>query len=664
MPRALFAARPCARMTKPFRPHISPDDSPAELSFKAVFLGLVLGSLFAAANAYVGLKVGLTVSASIPVAVVSMAVFRAMRTGTILENNMSQTVGSAGESLAAGIIFTLPALYLWGHAPSFTDVLLTTVLGGTLGVLFMIPLRKFLIVQEHENLPYPEGTACAEVLKAGESGGDAATKVFLGLGIGVLYAAGFKVLGFIKSSLHAPFVIGSGFRTALSIDAYPSLAGVGYILGIRVASMMLAGAAVGWLVIIPLLGYSGDHLSGILPPASTPLSELDPDALWDKYIRFIGAGAVTFGGLISLFKTLWRFAVSLKAGVARKAQSSSDTTTVSKPLTPRTDTDLPWKASIGIGLVCAGGLWATGIVESGWAAAAVVLFSGIFVAVSSQIVGLVGGSSNPVSGMTITSLLGTALILSAHGAAGMAGMVQTITVGAVVCIAACMAGDTSQDLKTGYLLGATPRRQQIGELIGTVMTAIVLAAIIPFILTLPGESGSVLNLVGADPGVAAAANPEFLAPQANVMKTLVEGVFQGNLPWGLLMMGMALALVVELLGAPSLPFAVGLYLPFGLSAGVFAGGFLRWLADKFFGSRNAEQGVLMASGLIAGEALTGLAWIGALWFSSYGANAWGWSALKNEPLFDAPASIDLYTLLAYGLVLLLLFRTGRASRNS
>ena len=647
-------------MTDSFRPHVSPNDSPAELTFKAVFLGLVLGSLFAAANAYVGLKVGLTVSASIPVAVVSMAVFRAMRTGTILENNMSQTVGSAGESLAAGIIFTLPALYLWGHAPSFTDVALTTVLGGTLGVLFMIPLRKFLIVQEHKNLPYPEGTACAEVLKAGESGGDAAKKVFWGLGIGVLYAAGFKVLGFIKSSLHAPFVIGSGFRTALSIDAYPSLAGVGYILGIRVASMMLAGAAVGWLVLIPLLGYAGDHLGGILPPASEPLSGLDPNALWDRYIRFIGAGAVTFGGLISLFKTLWRFAVSLKAGVARKAESAVSQTST----TLRTQTDLPWKASIAIGLFCSAGLWATGIVESGWAAAAVVLFSGIFVAVSSQMVGLVGGSSNPVSGMTITSLLGTALILSAHGAAGMAGMVQTITVGAVVCIAACMAGDTSQDLKTGYLLGATPRRQQIGELIGTIMTAMVLAAIIPFILTLPGESGTVLNLVGADPGVAAAANPEFLAPQANVMKTLVEGVFQGNLPWGLLLMGMALALVVELLGAPSLPFAVGLYLPFGLSAGVFAGGILRWFADKFFGSRNAEQGVLMASGLIAGEALTGLAWIGALWFSSYGAGAWGWSALKNEPLFDAPASIDLYTLLAYGVVLLLLFRTGRASRTS
>jgi putative OPT family oligopeptide transporter len=641
-------------MAEGFQPHVSPLENPPELTFRAVLIGVFLGSLFAAANAYVGLKVGLTVSASIPVAVVSMAILRALKNGSILENNMAQTVGSAGESLAAGIIFTIPALYLWGEAPPMSKVLITTLLGGTLGVLFMIPLRRFLIVQEHDNLPYPEGTACAEVLKAGESGGDSAHKVFLGLACGALYASAFKIFGVIRDGLSATISLGA-YRTVVAIDAIPSLLGVGYILGIRVAGMMLAGGALGWLVLAPLLWFVGDNMEGFLPPADKAISAMNAGELRGNYIAFIGAGAVTVGGLVSLAKTLLRFAASLRAGMARSAEKNP-----TAPPMDRTQLDLAWKPVVLIGIACTFALWGLGIVSSFWGALAILVFSGIFVAVSSQIVGLVGASSNPVSGMTITTLIGTSLLFLALGAGGTAGMVQAISVGAVVCIAACMAGDTSQDLKTGYLLGATPRRQQIGELAGTFATAIALSAMIPFIIMLPTESGPVLNIVGADPGVASAANPEFLAPQANVMKTIVEGIFNQDLPWVLLIIGGALALVVELLGAPSLPFAVGLYLPFSLSAAVFSGGLLRTLAGKVFGNKNSEKGILMASGLIAGEALLGLGWIGAIWTSS----KFGDGGISNQSIWDSPAGADAYTMIAFAGLAFLLFRTAAPKKNS
>ncbi len=663
-------------MSEGFRPHVPPDQQIPELTARAVIIGALLGAVFAAANAYVGLKVGLTVSASIPVAVVSMAILRAARgERKILENNMAQTVGSAGESLAAGIIFTIPALYLWGAAPDFGKLALTTLLGGTLGVLFMIPLRRFLIVQEHENLPYPEGTACAEVLKAGEEGGSAASKVFLGLGVGALYGLGLKVFGVLKESLAIPLKLGGsgaaatgGYSTSLSLYTTPSLLGVGYILGIRVGGMMLAGAALGTLVLIPLMGFAGDYLDGIVPPATVAMSDLNPGDLHGNYIKYIGAGAVTCGGLISLFKTLMRFAASMRKslahrrGVAEQAEAKGEQ--------PRTNQDLPYKVVFTIGLACIGAMWAMGVVSSLWAALAVVLFSGIFVAVSSQIVGLVGASSNPVSGMTITTLLGTALILTANGAAGTAGMVQTISVGAVVCIAACMAGDTSQDLKTGFLLGATPRRQQIGELVGTVTCALVLAMIIPFILQKPGPDGSmILNIEGpvAD-GVIQAENPEFQAPQANIMKAIVEGIFTGNLPWTLILIGMALAFVVELLGAPSLPFAVGLYLPFGMSMAVFSGGLFRWFSNARHGEKNSEKGVLAASGLIAGEALIGLSSIGALWFmASTMDNPPTNAPLMGEHYFpggDSAYGTDWLTLAAFVAIGLLLLRTCRASTKN
>lgn len=625
-------------MPADFRPHVPPEEHLPELTLRAVLLGAVIGALFAAANAYVGLKVGLTVSASIPVAVVSMAILRAARGDRkILENNMAQTVGSAGESLAAGLIFTMPALYLWGADPSFGKLLLTTVLGGTLGVLFMIPLRRFLIVQEHGNLPYPEGTACAEVLKAGESGGSAAGKVFAGLGVGALYGILLKGFGLVRDAVSMPLVAGKAagaYATNLSLTTAPSLLGVGYILGIRVGGMMLAGAAMGVLVLVPLMVFAGDFVTGVIPPASVGLEGMAPDVVRGEYIRYIGAGAVTAGGLISLFKTLWRFATSMRNSLKHRKQLQ-ETHEPDEP--PRTNLDLPYLAALGIGLGCAALMLAFGVVDDIWGALAVILFSGIFVAVSSQIVGLVGASSNPVSGMTITTLLGTALILASHGAAGVPGMVQTISVGAVVCIAACMAGDTSQDLKTGFLLGATPRRQQIGELIGTVSTALVLAAIFPFILKKPmPEVGEVLNIQGpVAAGVLQAENPEFEAPQANIMKAIVEGIFEGNLPWTLLLIGMAIAVVVELLGAPSLPFAVGLYLPFGMSAAVFSGGIFRWLGGKLFGPARAEQGVLAASGLIAGEALIGLGSIGALW---------AMSATMSDP----PTSTPLWNLFPDG----------------
>ena len=660
-------------MPADFRPHVSPEEHLPELTVRAVVIGALLGALFAAANAYVGLKVGLTVSASIPVAVVSMAILRAAKGDRkILENNMSQTVGSAGESLAAGLIFTMPALYLWGQNPDFGKLLLTTVLGGTLGVLFMIPLRRFLIVQEHGNLPYPEGTACSEVLKAGESGGSAASKVFAGLGVGALYGLGLKFFGVLKEGVAVPLKLMAGnattgaYSTNLSLTTTPSLMGVGYILGIRVGGMMLAGAAMGMLVLVPLLVFAGDFVTGTIPPSGSALQDLSPDGVRGDYIRYIGAGAVTAGGMISLFKTLARFVTSMRQSLRHRKELTAEHASDEKP---RTNTDLPYGIAVAIGLACAGAMWAFGVVDSAWGALAVLIFSGIFVAVSSQIVGLVGASSNPVSGMTITTLLGTALILVSHGAAGVPGMAQTISVGAVVCIAACMAGDTSQDLKTGFLLGATPRRQQIGELIGTVTTAVALAAIFPFILMKPVDGGQVLNIAGpVAEGVAQAVNPEFEAPQANIMKAIGEGIFEGDLPWTLIFIGMFIAVVVELLGAPSLPFAVGLYLPFGMSAAVFSGGLVRWFTEKKLGERHAEMGVLAASGLIAGEALIGLASIGALWIMS--------TTMADPPTetplfpFVDPASLgtgvmwDWVTLAAFVGVGYLLFHTSRPSAPS
>ena len=650
-------------MADGFRPHVSPQENYPELSVRAVVIGALLGTLFAAANAYLGLKVGLTVSASIPVAVVSMAIMRKLKGDRkILENNIAQTVGSAGESLAAGIIFTIPALYLWGHQPDFSKLFLTTLLGGTLGVLFMIPLRRFLIVQEHENLPYPEGTACAEVLKAGETGGDAAIKVFQGLGAGAIYGLMLKVFGFVKDGLAIPLQIGkegAAYVSNLSVSANPSLIGVGYILGIHVGGMMLAGAALGTLVLIPLMGFLGDFVTGIVPPASVGLEGLGPADLHGNYVKYIGAGAVTCGGLISLLKTLLRFVTTMRKSL--KNRQANPDGEASRLGNERTQQDLHYGMALSIGVLCAVAMLAFGVVDSVWAALAVVLFSGIFVAVSSQIVGLVGASSNPVSGMTITTLLGTALILAAQGAAGIEGMVQTISVGAVVCIAACMAGDTSQDLKTGYLLGATPKRQQVGELIGTVVTALALAALLPYILLKPEDGVEVLNIQGpVAEGVRQALNPEFQAPQANIMKAIVEGIFEGNLPWTLIFIGMAVAIVVELLGAPSLPFAVGLYLPFGMSMAVFTGGLFRWFANLRFGERKAEQGVLAASGLIAGEALVGLSSIGALWvMSSTMDNPPSETPLMGKHYFSAEYLTDIFTLVTFLGCGYLLYRAGK-----
>ncbi|KAA3613493.1 MAG: oligopeptide transporter, OPT family [Planctomycetota bacterium] len=646
-------------MSRNFRPYVAAEEDIREFTPLGVLTGVFLGALFAAANAYVGLKVGLTVSASIPVAVVSMAILRMAR-GTVLENNMAQTVGSAGESLVAGLVFTLPALYLWGQAPSFADVALTTVLGGVLGVLFMIPLRRFLIVQEHGRLPYPEGTACAEVLKAGQEGGGAAARVFAGLGLGAAYALAFKVFGFLLERVAFTLRIGGVYRANLSLSSIPSLLGVGYILGLPVAGMMMAGATLGWLVFMPTLHWVGTQFDGVLPPAESPLGELNSGALWSHYIRYIGAGAVTLGGLLSLFRTLLRFFQTL-------AKSWNGSSSGEDSKTRRTSRELPYPIALFLGLLCVLALRFLGVVDSLWAALAVVTFSGIFVAVSAQIVGLVGVSSNPVSGMTVTTLLGTALLLSAHGYAGLAGMVQTISVGAVVCIAACMAGDTSQDLKTGYLLGATPRRQQIGELIGTVSAALVLSFLLPFILTLPDPAGgtALLNVQGASEGVATVAEPDFQAPQANIMKTLVEGIFEQDLPWVLLFIGMAVAVVVELLGVPSLPFAVGLYLPFSLSASIFCGGLLRWLAERFRGRKAAEKGILAASGLIAGEALIGIGMIAAIWATSMPA-VQGWFGVANLSGFQVPDRGNwaiFATLLAFPAVALFLLLTTFGSSS-
>lgn len=571
-----------------YKPYISARDFIPEFTVRAIILGSVLGIIFAAANAYLGLKVGMTVSASIPVSVISMAILRAFfRGGTILENNMVQTIGSAGESVAAGVIFTIPAIILMGIAPHLAMLFAITALGGCLGVLLMIPLRRYLIVKEHGALPYPEGTGCAEVLVAGEEGGSKAKMVFTALGLGALYKTLMdgNLLGLWKES--PSFTLPFLKKGVVAFDSYPALLGVGFIVGPRIAALMLAGGSLAWLGLIPLIATLGDALPTALYPSAVPISQMEAGDIWSKYIRYIGAGAVAFGGIISLIKALptivSSFGASLK-GFSLKVDHSE----------PRTQRDLPGSLVIGASLLIALALWLIpGIPVNFLGAVLMVIFTFFFASVASRVVGLVGGSSLPVSGMTIAALLLTAVIFTGLGWTGTEGKVAALMVGAVVCIGISAAGDMSQDLKTGFLLGATPHRQQVGEFIG-VVTAAPLIGVVVLLLDSAFKIGS-------------AALP---APQATLMKLVVDGVMDHNLPWAFVMTGVVIAGMVELLGVPSLPFAVGLYLPFALSVPIMVGGVLRGLTEKKFSGdalkEARENGVLFGSGLVAGESTLGV----------------------------------------------------------
>ena len=582
-----------------FKPYVSADKVLPEFTVSSILIGIILAIVFGAANAYLGLRVGMTVSASIPAAVIGMGVYKLIgnfsskKEETILESNMVQTIGSAGESLAAGAIFTMPVLFLWAaekkaQMPSIVEIALIAMIGGLLGICFMVPLRKALIVKEHGTLPYPEGTACAEVLLAGQEGGANAAIVFIGMGISALLK--FIVDGLKVVSSVATISI-QKIHTEVSTEVYPALISVGYICGFKIASYMFAGAILGWLVLIPAIYLFGANT--ILYPATVTIAEVwkssGASGIWSNYIRYIGAGAVAAGGIISLVKSLplifRTFADALRGMMNKEAIGKEE----------RTNRDMNMGLVLGMLAVLIILIAVLPVIPIGvLGAVIIVIFGFFFAAVSSRMVGLVGSSNNPVSGMAIATLLITSLILKATGNSGASGMVAAIAIGSVICIVAAMAGDMSQDLKTGYILGATPVKQQYGELIGAVVSAITI--------------GFVLYLLNSAWGFG---TPALAAPQATLMKMIVEGVMGGNLPWTLVFIGVFIAIMIELLSIPVLPFAIGLYLPIELSACIMVGGILRLILEKVYeGKANKDKvinnGVLCCSGMIAGEGLVGI----------------------------------------------------------
>lgn len=592
-----------------YAPYVPATESPVEFTIKSLFFGILFGIVFGAANAYLGLRAGLTISTSIPVAVMTVAAFQALRRfgvgSNILEANLSQTIGSASSSVASGVIFTLPALFLWGLSPSLLQMTLLAMAGGLIGVLFMIPLRRFLIEREHGNLPYPEGTACAHVLVATEVGGGHAKNIFWGLAGGAAFKALTSWAKVIPADVHVaiPFLK----KGQVGMDLSAALFGVGYILGPRIASVMVGGGLLSSLIIIPAIAYWGEARTlPLFPETQLLISEMSPSQIWTRYVRYIGAGAVAAAGIITLVKSIPVMLESFRIGAAElkdRVGANADDALAIK----RTDNDLPLKV-VGIGVLAVALMLAFveapfGALESlGQRAAAalcVVVFAFFFVTVASRIVGLVGVTSNPTSGMTIAALLGTAGVFLVMGWTDITGKAAALTVGCVVAIAASIAGDTSQDLKTGYLLGATPRRQQIGELVG-VLTSATFVCLSVLLLAETFGFGT----------------KELPAPQATLMKLVIDGVLDQSLPWGLVGIGVAIAVICELFRIPSLPFAVGVYLPVSTMTPLFLGGMLRlWLERR---ARTEEErtarrdrGVLLGSGFVGGEGLLGVAIAGA-----------------------------------------------------
>ena len=573
-----------------FKPYVPADKIVPEFTVTSVLIGLILAVVSGAANAYLGLIVGMTVSASIPAAVISMGIIRViLRRDSILENNMVQTIGSAGESLAAGAIFTLPALFLWAEEgkiefPSILTIFLIALFGGVLGVCFMVPLRQALIVEEHGTLPFPEGTACAEVLLAGEEGGAKAGTVFKGLGLAAAYkfiADGLKVF---------PSEIGYAFKgyagSQIGIQVLPSLAGVGFICGPKIASYMFAGGTLSWFVLMPLIALFGGD--AVIFPGTDPISSMAPGDLWGSYIKYICAGAVAAGGMISLIKTFPLIIRTFKQAMASMSKKHASSSL-------RTEQDLPMPLLLGTIVVIAILIWLVPTFPvNPIGALIVVIFGFFFASVSSRMVGLIGSSNNPVSGMAIATLIIATLVLKATGTVGTTGMVGAIAIGGIICIVAAIAGDTSQDLKAGFIVGATPKKQQIGELLGVVVSAL--------------SVGFVLYLLNEAWGYGTEDLP---AAQATMMKMLVEGIMNAELPWGLILTGVFIAIAVEILKVPVMPFAVGMYLPFSLSAGIMAGGAVRFIVERIKGSdkerkERTDRGVLFTSGLIAGEGIIGI----------------------------------------------------------
>lgn len=580
-------------------PYVPDETSYLDITLKSVILGAIFGVIFGSANAYLGLRVGLTISTAIPLAVISVAALRVLTPilgkSTILDANIAQTTGSASSSLASGIIFTIPALFLWGFNPSIFKIGTLAMFGGILGVLFMIPLRRALIVKEHGVLPYPEGTAAAQVLISAEEGGAKAKNVFFGLGVGAIFKLFQSFLHLWPEKIYLKLPVLK--KAKLGGEPTPALLGVGFILGPRIAAIMVAGGLLSWLVIIPIIAYFGENLTlPLSPEANLSISTMTAEQIWDKYIRVIGAGAVAVAGIITIFKSFPTMYNSLKMGI-RDLKSSKGDLFVQKK---RTDRDLPITV-LGLGILLITvliiispqiiGIHTTIFIRI-MAALCITFFAFCFVTVSSRIVGMVGVSSNPTSGMAIVTLLGTSLVFYALGWTDILGQATALTVGTVVCVGASIAGDISQDLKAGYIIGATPKRQQSTELLGVVTSAFAVAAAV----WLLGESFTF-------------GSQTLPAPQAVLMKTVVEGVLGGNLPWALVMIGGAFAVVAELLRIPSLPFAVGIYLPLSTMTPIYVGGLIRHLMDRGAGkdeeklTSRKEKGILLSSGLIAGEGI-------------------------------------------------------------
>lgn len=541
-----------------------------EFTVTSVILGILMSIIFGGANAYLGLRVGMTVSASIPAAVISMGVLRLiLRRDSILENNMVQTIASAGESVAAGSIFTLPALFLWAAEgksdnPSLIEIMIIALIGGILGVLFMVPLRKLLIVKEKDTLPYPEGSACAEVLEAGESGGKKAGIVFGGVFVAGLYKYITEGLKWFGSEIHFEIKRLGG---AFGVDVLPALIGVGYICGTNIASFMFAGGIFGWLILMPLIKMFG----------GAEVAALDSFGVWSSYIKYIGAGCVAAGGIISLIKSvpmMYRSFFGLTKGSEVEDEPGKK--------------DLPKKFIIVGIVILALAIWLLPFIPvTLLGTVLIIIFGFIFATVSSKLVGMVGSSNNPVSGMTIATLIIVSIIIKWSGSSDIQAMISVVAIGSIICMVAAVAGDTSQDLKTGYLVGATPRKQQIGEIIGVIASSLTI--------------GAVLYILNQAWGFGSESLP---APQATLMKIIVEGVMQESMPWVLIFVGVFIAVALELMRVPILPFAVGLYLPIHLSAGIMLGGVARFITDKL--KYKETNGVLLSSGLIAGEGLMGI----------------------------------------------------------
>ncbi len=579
-----------------FKPYIPADRVMPELTVTSIVMGMLLAVIFGAANAYLGLRVGMTVSASIPAAVISMGVIRViMKRNSILESNMVQTIGSAGESLAAGAIFTMPALFLWAEEglcdmPSLVEITLIALCGGVLGVLFMVPLRNALIVKEHETLLYPEGTACADVLLAGEEGGANASTVFSGMGLAAAFKFVVDGLKVIPSDVAFAF---KSFKGEIGMEVYPALLGVGYIVGPQIASYMFVGSIIGWMVIIPLICLFGPDTW--LYPADVGKTIADLYAaggaakIWSTYVKYIGAGAIATGGIISLIKSLPLIITTFRDSI-KSMKGGKNTNTA------RTAQDLPMQMILFGIVAMILIIWVVPAIPVTLLGAAIIVVFGFFFAtVSSRMVGLVGSSNNPVSGMAIATLLIATMSIKASGKTGIDGMTAAIAIGSVICIVAAIAGDTSQDLKTGYLLGATPKKQQMGEIIGVVISGLAI--------------GGVLYLLNAAWGYGGAEVP---APQATLMKMIVEGIMGGNLPWNLVFVGVFLAIALEILRVPVMPFAIGLYLPIYLNASIMIGGVVRMFMDRRKNvdeetkTKQTTDGTLYCAGMIAGEGLVGI----------------------------------------------------------